>query len=133
MQIREAILKAADQIEAHPYDFMFSSVCIPEDNCGSPGCALGWIAFFLGAELPAFPGHQEWDVVRATVALGIPSHGHVDCEFYRRLDSFLSGWRENADLCALALRLYADKYHPAIKTPNWEALAKPDLQTFACG
>lgn len=46
--IRQAILQAADHIEKNPCDFNFYSVDKPE--CGTPGCALGWIGVFMGIE-----------------------------------------------------------------------------------
>jgi hypothetical protein len=46
-------------------------------------------------------------------------------EFYRRMDAFGAFWRVFAPDCARALRLYADKFHPAkpVVTPNWSAIA----------
>ena len=44
--VYEAIMLAADHIERNPADFNFMSIGIPD--CGTPGCALGWIGSFGG-------------------------------------------------------------------------------------
>lgn len=53
-QRRAIVLQAADQIESTPHRYLFSSICIPPPrSCGTPACALGWIAHFAhftGAE-----------------------------------------------------------------------------------
>ena len=49
MNIRQALLKAADSIEQHPKLFSFHSCELPNE-CGTPGCALGWLAVHLGKE-----------------------------------------------------------------------------------
>lgn len=112
MEIRQAILKAADHIEATPNDFDFSASGIPH-ACGTPGCALGWIGHFLG-----LADKNAWHVsyTKASGALGV---GHY--EFYTRMTEVEGGgpnwevgqWPLNAPACARTLRLYADKYHPA--------------------
>lgn len=101
MQIREAILKAADSIEKHSELFNFSSTVIPD--CGTPGCALGWIAF------------HRLEAQHSSGMTWIPDKPveHSDLDFYRRMDGLQSNWKYNAVDCAKALRLYADKYHPA--------------------
>lgn len=46
MEIRQALLKAADSIEnSGMYDFMESTV---SHDCGTPMCMIGWIGFHLG-------------------------------------------------------------------------------------
>lgn len=106
MNIRQAILRAADHIESYPAQFDFNQCAIPEDlSCGTPGCALGWIAFFSGA-IDAC-GLLE---VTERLSMAEPSI------FYRRmnqLDSENTGnWMYSAKVCARNLRLYADKHHP---------------------
>jgi hypothetical protein len=128
VEIREAILKAADHIEKHPREFDGDSVTVPDLNkCGTPGCAIGWILSFSGEE----EGDYAWHRV-CKKHLGV-----TDLDFYLRMNEIeASGWwRKNNVLCAETMRLYADKYHHEIKTPNWEALAKPDSHTFkvTCG
>lgn len=114
MNIRQAILKSADHIEQRPTEFDYDSVDIPESpGCGTPACAIGWIAHFL--EVPSFP-HPTFDGIVECDA----------CEFYTRMDEMSGGgrpededapyikgrWREDAAVCADTLRRYAEKYHP---------------------
>ena len=137
MDIRQAILKAADWIEGHPSEFLFSSSSRPSHpGCGTPGCALGWIGTFLyaDAELKPWPSfgsclpdlgfkdsldfycllsEAENGVKRNPTAVDGPTHW-----------TYGASWVYKAEGCARALRLYADKYHPII-TPDWEAMAKP--------
>lgn len=100
MNIREAILKAADHIEANPGLFNFEYITVP--GCGSPGCALGWIGAFYGIQADETICRMSVDV------MGIDS-----LEFYGRMREIARGnWRETAAGCAANLRLYANKYHP---------------------
>jgi hypothetical protein len=108
MNIRDAILKAADHIERHPGDFDFGSAMVPH-TCGSPGCALGWLGHFIG-------GCTTYRHVCDRV-FGIDEY-----KFYERLTEAEMGpkpdwsygtWHRDAGVCARVLRLYADKYHPA--------------------
>jgi hypothetical protein len=115
MNIREAILKAADHIERNPRDFNFDHAGIP-DSCGSPGCAIGWIAYF--ADVMAKDSMlDEPPVTRICPEL----LGVGEGEFYTRMNN-LGGlvWIDSGPQCASALRMYARKYHP---TPNWSAMA----------
>lgn len=107
MNIREAILKAAAQLERRPDLFRWESCEIPSSTeCGTPGCALGWIAHFVGQS--ARKEGSEWRVG----FVGVP-----DYEFYCRMKDLTGGndWKRYAAECARGLRLYADKYHPAPK------------------
>ena len=112
--IRQAILKAADSIEKNPNLFSFGSVVLPSlKSCGTPGCALGWIGHYLGI--------AEGDEFFQRIAdrLNVKWCFHSDNEFYPRMTELAgSCWRDNASNCAKALRLYADKYHPAIEMPE---------------
>jgi hypothetical protein len=109
MNVRTAMLKAADSIERNPLDFDFDSIRLP-DGCGTPSCALGWTAFHLGVALPS-PCKAAGD------AMGIPN----SAVFYERMNDLTGGgdyckrhrWKDDATVCAATLRLYADKYHPA--------------------
>lgn len=121
MDIYNAILAAADYIERHPNDFCFYSREVPS-NCGSPGCALGWIGVFAGAKA----GTDVRDI--APAVLGV-SEG----EFYKRLTGlhnehgFISGrwWTKYADACAVVMRMYAERYHkPESKQELDPVLAK---------
>lgn len=111
MNIRQAILKAADQIESNPHLFNFSKLTIPS---GTPGCALGWIGYYLGRENGEAIGCFSNVVGTELEALGVTSQ----CQFYDRMSALvplpdtLRGWRDDASLCAKGLRLYADQYHP---------------------
>ena len=112
MNIHTAIMLAADHIERHPEFFNFRQVSIPGD-CRTPGCALGWIGFFYGADRLKF--NDEWQnvLVVSQQLFGINHHDHCDHPFYQRLDAFEPQWRWESDACARALRLYAEKYHSA--------------------
>lgn len=109
-EIRNAVLLAADHVEQCPSEFNFFSLDIPHDkHCGTPGCALGWVAFFLGRR-----DNDDWEDL-----VGVSS-----IEFYERMDAFeghdaettgrWGDWSKSAPACATALRRYADEYLPAI-------------------
>ena len=111
MNIRNAILKAADSIERYPQLFDFDSIYPPNADCGTPGCALGWIAYHLG--IKDWIGAEDGRVYEE---LGIAKN----CCF-PRLDTVCDSsnpfdWKYSPELCAKTLRLYADKYHPQTKT-----------------
>lgn len=127
MEIRQAILMAADHIERYPHEFNFMASGRPDrPNCGTPGCALGWISTFAIEKTSAFMGFSA-----ACPALGIPENDHQ--EFYCRLSAAETNsvrtlgawsgspehwahktqWHRRPDVCAHVLRLYANKYHPA--------------------
>lgn len=109
MNIRNAILSAANHIEQNPHLFDFMSVRVPENPCGTPGCAIGWIGHF--AEVGGWVAHNVAPAMGLKAAAGDSDAAH---EFYRRMDALgKDGWRKDAEVCASALRLYADHYHPA--------------------
>ena len=110
MNIRKAILKAADSIEQNPKLFDFYSIKRPDSGCGTPGCAIGWVAFHLGFLAKEWPLEME----RIFKSLGVPSSE----EFYGHMFILNEEWSASADACAAALRLYADKYHPAQGIPD---------------
>ena len=94
MNAYEAAIKTADLFEQKPSLFDFYKAQIPE--CGAPGCALGYIGHFMG----------HYGEVNGESAVGIPEE-----EFYDRMDDLASStWTMRADLCAVGLRLYAEKY-----------------------
>ena len=127
MNIREAILMAADTLERHPDLWRWSNCHVPA--CDTPGCAVGWIGHFAGCEV-----RLPIDVV-AKEKLGLPHDGY----FYDRMNDLVGRpWSSDLALCVKGLRLYADKYHPRlfrrrqvppapVKTPNWEAIAAQPL------
>ena len=102
MNIRQAILSAADSIEQYPQMFDFGSVDIPDHDCGTPGCALGWIGFHLG-----FGKHGYLRQVND--ALGLQ---HSACFIQLTKTVGHQHWKNSADECAKALRQYADIHHP---------------------
>ena len=101
-EVRTAILKAADHIENNPHEFLYKEVCVPD--CGTPGCAAGWIAHFMGVKF----GTPCWGTFLMPI-LGINSNVFID-----RMDAIqFYHWRVDAQVCAATLRHYADKHHPA--------------------
>ncbi len=108
MNIYDATMRAADQIEARPDLWDFMTITIPK--CGAPACALGWIGHFAGV----LPGKDIREVINL---MGLPNH----MEFYSRMGDLSVGldgsvyWRnyedaEDLQRIAKLLRLYADKY-----------------------
>ena len=118
MNIRNAILMAADSIEKYPSLFDFMSNEKPNLDCGTPGCVLGWIGFYLGidAELMPTPTGQALDCPKMTLTdKCTDSVMYEDWGFYRRMNdvSGHSDWRDGAPACVAALHKYADRYFPA--------------------
>jgi len=113
----DAIMKAADQIETNPETFSFSATRIPGKDCGTPGCALGWIGHFSG-------GNRKLSFLSVPPQLGLDGYDG-DGDFYYRMKVLCRGgdssaWKFSASKCAETLRLYAEKYHapekPQVKT-----------------
>lgn len=127
MHIRNAILKAADSIERHPGLFKWSSTRVANPDCGTPGCALGWIAHYVGCAVWRQKG--GWNYNALANAMGTDGDG----EFYSRMsETFRShSWRLDATDCASALRAYADKYHPATKHAGLPDSVRQIFQTEA--
>lgn len=97
--MRDAILKAADHIESHPETFHFMATDIPH-ACDSPGCALGWVGFFAGIDANR--------VGQVADAMSINT-----CDFYDQMDKYAGReWIDRPELCAVALRGYANEFHP---------------------
>lgn len=115
MNIRIAILRAADQIMHNPQTFDFDS-CVRPDGCGTPGCALGWISVFAN--------RFGINPVRNAANLLLPDSRRPEAEFYDRmrmietehLGVHRGSWHHKAEVCARALRVYADLFHPAAPT-----------------
>lgn len=117
MNIRQAILAAADHIERNPEQYDFNGLTVPEPGCQA--CMLGFVGMFLGMS-----GATNNDVKRALN----PEHVHG---FYEILEGLLGNcsYVDSAGSAATALRRYADKYFPAAEPayPNWQAIANgPD-------
>ena len=108
MNVRQAILKAADSIEQNPHLFNFGSTEVA--GCNTPGCALGWIACHLGQAKEG----QYFEAPTLGALLGLKDNGRpwAGANFYDLMDEFSEQWHEDAAKCSAALRLYADKYHP---------------------
>jgi hypothetical protein len=105
MNVREAILKAAGHIEANPEQFNYYLCRVPE--CGTPGCAIGWIGHFAGCDR----GKSIYRVEEVT--------GVSNFKFYMRMSEISRDWKRDGEACAEVLRLYADKYHPAPKVEHF--------------
>lgn len=125
MDIRQAILKAAEHIDRSPRDFYFLHTTVPH-ACGSPGCAIGWIAFFSGEKKQL---HVD-DALPGTL-------GITQDEFYDRMTKCGGGprygvdnWKDNSVLCAATLRRYADKYHPAEAKATTDCKLDPAFLAF---
>jgi hypothetical protein len=124
VEIRQAILKAADHIERYPDDFDFAATKVPD--CGTPGCALGWIAAFAGLK-ERYSEAAVWMGLAAEPLRGGSDRQRV-YTFYNRMDDLVGYWHKDPAICAKGMRLYADKYHPApIRVPDWNAYAYQPL------
>lgn len=108
--LQAATLLAAEHIEKRPQDFDFYEVVIPD--CGTPGCALGWMAHFyrqLGGRRP--DGGEMEDITDI-----LPMLDMDDAKFYRRLDHHAGiHWHHHADLAAKGLRAFAA--HDLVSAP----------------
>jgi hypothetical protein len=93
MNAYEATLATAKLFEQRPELFNFSETNIPD--CGTPGCALGYIGYFMGQ-----PG-----CISGESTIGVDSS-----VFYDRMRPLAPNWIIDASLCAKGLRLYAEKY-----------------------
>jgi hypothetical protein len=120
MSTYSAMLRAADHIEKHPRLFDFSRTRIPPD-CGTPGCALGWIGHFAGRTKARLRVMFGLSYVHRGIAIVTPEAGLEPIipitarAFYMRMDSLSAGnWRQDALICATAMRLYAERFHGPI-------------------
>lgn len=117
MNIRQAILAAADHIEANPKLFKFSETNIPQE-CRTPGCALGWIGHFAGVQpVRDFPTYNGISLVAdITESVFKPLLGIRAIDFYDGMDTASgvshSNWRWSAPECARVMRLWADAHYP---------------------
>lgn len=105
--VKLAMLLAAESIEREPALFKFTSVEVP--SCGTPGCAVGWMAFYL-REMEGEPGELRcvsWD--RVSERMGMANEG----AFYDRMNEAtksLGEWHTDASVCAAGLRRLAEEY-----------------------
>jgi len=106
MNIYDAIMKAAEHVERTPADYNFNRLYVP-DKCGTTGCMLGWIGFFLGMF-----GQTN---VAVKKAIGLPHPGA-----YTFLTEMSGGnaYMESNVEAAKTMRLYAEKHHapPKVRT-----------------
>lgn len=108
MNTREAILKAADHIEANPGLYDFQKIVVP--GCGTPGCMVGWVGCFKGISAGAT---CWWLSDCFEVIMDVPFD-----DFERRMDDWFYELGTSRDLgsakdASTFMRLYAEKYHPA--------------------
>ena len=93
MNAYEATLATAKLFEQRPELFSFSQTFIPD--CGTPGCAIGYIGYFMG----------HTGIISGERTIGVDSG-----EFYDRMRPLAPNWIFSGVLCAEGLRLYAEKY-----------------------
>ena len=112
MNIRQAILRAADHIESHPELYEFHRNEVPA--CGTPGCMLGWIGYFLGVK-----GSVVYAVCPA-MGLGQGQDGFIRNGIHKLAVEEMkrrgSGWPDyagDAKAAARLMRTWADRHHPA--------------------
>lgn len=121
MNIYTAIMKAADWIEQHPALWDFYMVGVPE--CDTPGCALGWIGFFLGLKAG---DNVHYSTLQQLMGISAQA-------FYARMTDLSEEdpdwlekpiWHGCPILAAQCLRAYAEKYHGHDKPEpgSWDAL-----------
>jgi hypothetical protein len=116
MNIRQAILRAADHVEANPQLFDFCGATNSPTEVIGRGCYVGWIAFFSGEAGGQRCGSTHTESALCRRLLGIPFR---DFEDRMRLIVHDHGRSlSSKDFAATALRLYADKYHPQEGLPD---------------
>lgn len=122
--IYNAIMKAADTIERNPDLFNFMSTNAPKPECGTPGCALGWIGFHAGYKSAVAPDTMA-GVAKDLLGLD------MSYQFYDRMYDLKGSkqWKYSANNCAAALRLYADRYHA--QKPAFTGIPDSVRQIFA--
>lgn len=115
MNIYDAIMKAADRIEAAPHDYDWHKT--NTGHCGTPACMLGWIGRMLGLGNYV----SNIDVVKR---LGVATHG-----FYTRIDQLTNlPTYTSVPHIVRGMRLYAEQYHghekpKPVTPPDWSAIA----------
>lgn len=131
----QAVMAAADHIETNPKEFDFSTYTQPKaPNCGTPGCALGWIATF--GKVPSenfFPTSAVgcWD--RLELSRFMRDSEFDERSFYKRMNALAPAlknnnryehcwqaqfvWTQDPKVCADTLRKYAQKYLAPVEQP----------------
>ena len=100
-----AIRQAADWIENNPEQYDYRENRIP--SYGTPGCALGWIGHFMGA---------EGGIMEVYHSLGMTNLLSFSCCTMDRLAP--DNWRECAADCAKGLRAWADELQRGAGQPK---------------
>jgi hypothetical protein len=120
-----AFMRAADHIEQQPDSFDFGNCAVPLLDCGTTGCALGWVGFY--AHLP-IPENSDGYLPVNVVSDGFSKS---DMLFYREMDALQNGlkdefyaesWIHDAQLCAKLMRLYAKRYFQPSRNPVVEKI-----------
>ena len=117
MNIRQAILLAADHIERHPEQYQFAFCRL----INGQGCMMTWVTHFMGY------AHNS-----NAQDLSIEVWGVDTNEWLRRTGGIFEG-RRVLNRCdpmdsAKILRIYADRYHPVTEAkpaqpaPDWNAI-----------
>lgn len=110
MNVYNIIMAAADQIEKDPGSFKYSKPVVPE--CGTPGCAVGWIGTFANVaagtcvtdvcrDVMGIPGPEDRSHLRYHVPYNI---------FEQRMQDIHAGWRLPEHVSG-AMRRYAEIHH----------------------
>ncbi len=117
MNVREAILRAADHVERHPRRATYSDPRIPRGEDGT-GCFIGWINYFQLQQMSAL--RRWWNGLGTNLVkpslLGCWSEGGV---FARVSDLADSGnwedrfWTIHPEWWPKLMRAYADEFYPA--------------------
>jgi len=112
-------MRAADHIERHPDSFSFHASFVPEGECGTVGCALGWVGFYAHSkDVPKLAemkkGAMELFRLEHRFSVGFVATHFNSHEglFYKEMERICGDntWMHNAKRCAKALRIYAE-YH----------------------
>lgn len=113
-QIKTAMLEAANFIDEDSKRYEFLNFSKPNpfnatSNSQTKGCLLGWIGFFLGVD-----SSEIWGYPLSIAEIIFPHvEGNAENFFYKKLDSFGLGFRENMDdagAATKALRQLAEEY-----------------------
>lgn len=115
MKSRDILLRAADHIEQHPNSYRFSKIALPTRK-EPVGCMIGWMAHCAG--------HWSWfgtasaDGKRCKKLIGVDEQ-----TFFSRLHKFPQGWGWSGDSskAVMALRCYANTYHPDPRYADFRA------------
>lgn len=120
--MRQALLKAAHQIETTPDSYYFDNGSYPVNHTCPSGvtCALGWVGFFADIK-ETKPSSNYWlkvalhmNIINERTGKPYMNRVSAESEFYRRMDELAGSqaWQNIHTICVKALRLYADKYYP---------------------